>query len=343
MLSDMLRTSNYAFMDRDGGPAVTRGLPDDPTLPAPLQDALNEFEAWMQAELLADQARSTPKVPLYHYTNETALRGILEHRKPWCFSHSQQSDDTEVRYSFEIARRVIRDEAAGGQSAVKSILTGLDGLLASNPMGETFEFYFFSLSSHPDHAKQWSQYGDNGRGFAVGFAPALFQSTRAELAPVANENVFVGQVIYGKDATAARHRRGIRKLAEITGRVQKANPHLVRGQNLQTWFDDMNKAFIAELLIWNCLTAKSEEYRDEQETRYIIMGVCAAFNGIRRQHNGRDYVDTSLPLAEAGNITEIIVGPNAPLGAEVAVMELLDNLGYPRSIPVTRSFARPLA
>jgi hypothetical protein len=197
---------------------------DNPGLPPPLAAAVSEFEAWMQGELLADQARSTPKVPLHHYTNETALRSILEHRKPWCFSHSQQSDDTEVRYSFEIARKVIRDEAARGNPAVKSILTGLDGILASNPTGETFDFYFFSLSSHRDHAKQWSQYGDNGRGFAIGFAPALFQPDRTELAPVANDNVFVGQVIYGRDATAARHRRGIRKLAEIIGGVQKANP-----------------------------------------------------------------------------------------------------------------------
>lgn len=309
----------------------------DPILPISLRDALTEFEAWMQGELFADQARSTPEAPLYHYTGEAALRGILEHRKPWCFSHSQQSDDTEVRYSFEIAREIIRDEAACGNPAVKSILTGLDGILASNPMGETFDFYFFSLSGHRDHARQWAEYGDCRRGFALGFAPTLFQPDRTELTPVPNENVFVSQVIYGNGATADRHRRGIRKLAEIVARVQKANPHLVRGQNLQTWFDEMNKAFIAMLLVWNCLTAKSEAYRDEQETRYIIMGVCALFDGIRKQHNGRNYVETPLPLAAPGNIAEIIVGPNAPADAEVMVTGLLRKFGYPSDIPVTRS------
>ena len=251
----------------------------------------------MQAELLADQTRSTPKAPLFHYTGEAALRGILEHRRPWCFSHSQQSDDTEVRYSFEIALRVIRDEIARSNPAVKSILSGLDGILASNPMGETFDFYFFSLSSHRDHARQWSQYGDHRKGFAIGLAPTLFQPDRTSLVPPPNENVFVGQVVYGTPATATRHRRGVRKLAKIITRVQETNPRLVRGQNLQTWFDEMNKAFIAELLIWNCLTAKSERYWDEQETRYIIMGVCALFDGIRKRHNGRNYVETPLPLS----------------------------------------------
>jgi hypothetical protein len=110
----------------------------------------------------------------------------------------------------------------------------------------------------------------------------------------------------------------------------------VRGKNLQTWFDQINKAFIADLLIWNCLTAKSEGYRDEQETRYIKLGVRAIFDNCRKQHNGRDYVETPLPLREPGNIAEILVGPDAPHGAEVMAMELLIDLGYPAGISVTR-------
>lgn len=118
----------------------------DTALPVPLTTATAEFDQWMRGELLADQARSTPLSPLYQYTGEPSLRGILENRKFWCFSHSQQSDDTEVRYPFEIARRVIEQEAARGRPAVKSILTGPDGILTSNPMGKTFDFYFISLN-----------------------------------------------------------------------------------------------------------------------------------------------------------------------------------------------------
>jgi hypothetical protein len=182
--------------------------PDDPALPAPLSDAVSEFEAWMQGELLADQNRSTPTSPLYHYTGEASLRGILEHRKLWCFSHSQQSDDTEVRYSFEIAQRVIREEAARGQPAVKSILMGLDGILTSNPMGKTFDFYFFSLSSHRDHAKQWEGYGDKGRGFAIGFTPDAL-STRSDRAGAAGERECLcqpGHLRRGQCVTAKRWR-----------------------------------------------------------------------------------------------------------------------------------------
>lgn len=291
----------------------------------------------MQGELLADQARSTPQRPLYHYTGEASLRGILEHRKLWCFSHSQQRDDTEVRYSLDIARQVVRAEAARGHPAVKSILTGLDGILASNPLSETFDFYFFSFSSHRDHGKQWDDYGDAGRGFAIGFAPTMFQPDRPELAAKPNENVFVSQVIYGQDATRTRHRHGIRKIAEIVTRVQRTHGHLVHGKTLQTWFDRINKAYIANALIWNCLTAKADKFRDERETRYIIIGQCADFDDCRRQHNGRDYIETPLSLKEVGNITEILVGPDAPRGTEGKAMDLLEDFGYPAGIPVVRS------
>ena len=137
---------------------------EGPPLQAQFGEAVAEFEQWMQGQLLADQARSTPQMPVYHYTGEASLRGILGNRKLWCFSHSQQSDDTEVRYSFEIARRVIQEEAGRGNPAVKSILQGLDGILTSNPMGKTFDFYFFSLSSHRDDAKQWKEYRRQAQG-----------------------------------------------------------------------------------------------------------------------------------------------------------------------------------
>ena len=168
-----------------------------------------------------------------------------------------------------------------------------------------------------------------------------FQPDRKEPAPCPTDNVFVGQVIYGSDATRARHRRGVRKLAEITKRVEQANRHLVRGRILLVWFDNMNKAFIGTLVIWNCLTAKADRFRGEQETRDIILGERPTFDACRKQHNGRDYVETSVLLSEPGNITEVLVGPGAPDGAEAIAEDLLLKLGYPHGIRVTRSAVSP--
>ena len=310
---------------------------DISSLPKPLKSAFGELEAWIKSELLADQARSVPAFPLYHYTDQTALRGILEKQQLWCFLHSQQSDPTEVSYSMEIARRVIREEAGRGSPPVESLLKGLDDMLASHPLGETFDFYFFSFSRHRDDPGQWEEYGRKGTGFSIGFAPALFRPDQTTLLPRATENVFVSRVIYGRDATRTRHRRGVRKLARIVGRVAASHPELVHGRNLQSWFDAMNKLLIADLLIWNCLTAKHDRYRREQETRYIILGVRQIFNDWRRSLGKRSYVETSLPLTVGGNVVEVLVGPRAAADAEENVRAILRGHGYSNSIPVTRS------
>jgi hypothetical protein len=81
----------------------------DPKLPPALAAALIEFDGWSKAELLVEQGKSTPSEPLYHYTNEDSLRGILSAQRIWCFSHLHQSDREEFSYSLKLARRVISD------------------------------------------------------------------------------------------------------------------------------------------------------------------------------------------------------------------------------------------
>jgi hypothetical protein len=58
----------------------------DHPLPPALLKASREFNAWSQRQLLCEQRAATPMEPLYRYTGETAVRGILRHQRPWCFS-----------------------------------------------------------------------------------------------------------------------------------------------------------------------------------------------------------------------------------------------------------------
>ncbi len=310
----------------------------DQSLPPPLATAIEEFDLWMRSKHRADEALSAPLSPLYHYTDEWALRGILEKRELWCFTHNSQKDQTEFRYSLDIGRSVIRQEADRASPFVRLMLCGLHGMLAEK-LEERFGFYFFSFSSHRDHSRQWTDYGDAGSGFAIGFSPALFQIDQYEPSPHARENRFVGEDVYGRNAARARHRLGVRKLADIAERVERDHP-LVAQDNHQAWFDRMNLEFLATMFLWNCLTAKACKFCCEQETRYIIMGIRSAFDGCRKRHRGRDYVETpSLSLSEPGKIAEILVGPRAPAGAEEMVRDLLASNGYPSGISVSRSKA----
>jgi hypothetical protein len=222
---------------------------------------------------------------------------------------------------------------------VRSFCACLDDMLAVNALAGPFDFYLFSLSRHRDHAAQWRSFGGDGSGYALGLAPSLFQVDRDDLYDEANRNLHIGRVIYGEHATAERHRLSVARAAEIASRVGHAHPGLVHEVSCSRYLAMMAHELLASQLIWNCLTAKDDRYADEREVRGIMMNVRARFDPFRRTHGGRDYVEHALPLGTAGSITEIMVGPGAPAGAEADIGTFLTGQGYPGSIPVTRSAA----
>jgi hypothetical protein len=242
-----------------------------PSLPPELNDALLEFAAWSQEQLLIDQRKSTPKGPLYHYTDETALRGILSTQRLWCFSHLHQTDHEEFAYSLGVAREVIKTVRQNGHWVGSRLCEFLDDILEANSFTGIFEFFLFSFSRLRDDRKQWQEYGRQGQGSAIGFAPALFQPTQADLNEAANENNFVGLVRYGDFATSSRHRMVIERAAKIASRRVSTNSSW-ENQGVPTpYFVEMAKEIIARQLIWNCLTAKREKYSAEQEVRFVVM------------------------------------------------------------------------
>jgi DUF2971 family protein len=308
---------------------------DELSLPPALLEAPRLFTAWSRERMLVEQNESTPTSPLYHFTLEEGLRGILTCQRPWFFSHLQQSDKREFEYALAVARDVLREVGETDDFLVRSFCACVDDMIETSGLASPFEFYLLSLSSHRDHPPQWDQYGDRGRGYAIGFAPSLFQPDRDE----ANKNLHIGRVIYGDADTATRHRLTIASAAEITSRIGNAHPDLVRQARCSHYLATMAREMLASQLIWNCLTAKEQRFADERETRGVILNLRAKFDPYRRMINGRNYVEHEMPLKAAGAISEILIGPNAPTDAEDRVKSLLNAEGYSSVIPVVRSAA----
>ena len=308
-------------------------------LPEALQGAPKEFDEWSRLQLLGDQNATTPNFPLFHYTDEAGIRGILSSSKLWCFSHLHQTDRAEFAYSLDIAREVIQELSRSDDRVTHFFALCLLDLLNNNSFTETFEFYLFSLSQHRDDPHQWDEFGRSGSGFCLGLSPRLFQPDENELKPLANENLFVGKVIYGEEAIRSRHNHVFAKAAEITSRFANNNRELVQQVKPSTYLSAMAKEVIASQLVWNCLTGKKLKYQDEREIRFLIMNLLDRFDGLRKSYDEKAYIEALVPLRVPGNVTEIIIGANAPENAEAQINAFLSEQGY-SGIPVSRSRVR---
>jgi len=308
-----------------------------PELPSTLWEAPDVIWSWSQTVLSRDEAEATPDGALYHYTNEAGLKGILRSERLWCFSHLHQTDRSEFAYSLDVAREVLQEVGRSEDWFEKHFALCLLDLVNSNSFTDTFEFYLFSVSRHRDDPQQWSTFGDEGKGFAIGFAPALFRGDKKELSPVASENAFVGKVLYGEKAIRAKHSYTIGQAAKITSKFGHEHPELVRQVRPSTYLSAMAKELLADQMIWNCLTGKHKKYEGEQETRFVIMGVIARFNELRKNFNKKCYVEHPLPLKAPNNIVEILVGPGASADTEKRLDGYLTEIGYNYPIAIARS------
>jgi Protein of unknown function (DUF2971) len=307
-------------------------------LPKPLEAALQKFGRWSDEQLLREQSAVTPTAPLYHYTGRDALKGILENRHLWCFSHAQQDDNEEFQYSLSIARSELgRVGLAAGEFATEFCACAED-LISKNDLTKTFNLFLFSVSMNRDSAKQWQEYGHGGTGFSIGFAPKLFLPDQPTLSPIANENAHVGRVVYGDERTTYRHRKVIERAADITQRVAAANRHLLRSDTTHSdYINAMAKEYIARQLVWRCITAKRLRWEHQSEVRFVILNQYKNFMGLAKTHtDGRSYITYELPLLDRGSIAEIMIGHTAPSDAESWISDLLGKLGY-SAISVTRS------
>jgi hypothetical protein len=303
-----------------------------------LMAAPREFIAWSRGQMLLEQAASTPTEPLCHYTDETALNGILG-AQLWCFSHEHQTDKREFDYALGVALRALEEVRRSDEFFTRAFADCVLDMLGANRLSGPFEFYLFSVSRHRDHGPQWKAYGRGGTGYAIGLSPALFQPDKDDVYEEANRNLHIGRVVYGDEPTAARHRLAVARAAEITSRIGCANKDLVRSEGIARYLAVMAHELLASQLIWNCLTAKESRFEDEREVRGIILNAKAKFDPWRRTHAGRTYVEHDLPLKTPGSIVEILVGPNADSDAEARVTALLSAEGYCGGILVRRSAA----
>lgn len=309
-------------------------------LPDPFQNAVNAFQKKVDMKLKSQQEADKVQQPLYHYTTAAGLKGIFETEQLWFTDYRFQNDPDEFRYGKELAVEVLNDLKARNNFEGQLIDT-VRSILTSNQMDLALDVFLACFTRRRDDLGQWETYGDNGRGFAIGFAPKMFE-IKDPAFQTHNEKTFCGPVVYDRAKALSRHREAIGWALYEFLEAARSYPHLMKlSMNRDAFMKEMRISLIAQPLIWYSLTAKQHAYHVEDEVRQVLMGAGDDLKlDIQTRSRGREnvpYVAVPWRVREAGMIDEIIVGPAASLEAEKDVIAMLRSYGVD-GVKVTRTY-----
>lgn len=311
-------------------------LPLSTPLPAALQQAIKTFDAWSQGHLLEEQARDVVDQPLYQYTSAAGLKGIFDSQQMWFTDYRFLNDPSELSHGMDMACDMLLDAQSGLDNHACLFLKCAADMFQGKNLDARLAFFVASFSRARDDLGQWRAYGDNGRGFAVGFAPRMF-SIKDERNPSPDENAFLGSVVYEMGDVLSRHRLAIDKATDIF----LTHASLMTNKATEDAFiQEFSRHLIASPLIWNALTSKHPAYAHEQEVRLLMTGTTDNLTPfIKTRSRGSDivpYIPHPWNVREPGAIVEVLVGPAAPPGAEDAIRSMLATYGL-KNVEIGRS------
>lgn len=139
-----------------------------------IEDCYEECNAIVQnfASKLDDQPA---QAILYHYTNSEGLLGILGSGTLRLTDIFGMNDPSELRHGISRAGEILTAEAQRAHPAA-AIFAEKFNTIMNGSVEAVAHFFAGCLSRASDDLGQWRAYGDDGRGFAIGFDAGLLDN-----------------------------------------------------------------------------------------------------------------------------------------------------------------------
>src|SRR6266481_218331 len=125
--------------------------------------------------ILNDVLSRKPDKPLYHYTTQKGLLGIIKDRQIWATHTQYLNDRREFVHAVDLVREEIKrllDEAPH-KSAREYALANMQAAVSRSP--QDINICVCSFSEERDSLSQWRAYGGSS-GFAVGFSSKVLRA-----------------------------------------------------------------------------------------------------------------------------------------------------------------------
>lgn len=135
-----------------------------------VQEPLSAFKSAIEQE--------PPPPTIYHYTDDNGLVGILQEGLFRLTDVFSLNDPSELRHGIGIASRLIRE--LGQRSEVSKSFANSFEIIINYGIAEIANFFVCCFSKNGDELGQWRSYGDDGRGFALGFDAGMLEQAFAK-------------------------------------------------------------------------------------------------------------------------------------------------------------------
>lgn len=243
-------------------------MTDADIIPTDMRTALDDFDRLAEniiACFVGPLDSQAPPPLIYHYTNDVGLKGILDSGKLWFTDIFDLNDPSELSHGFFHAVNILNGMAADGPPESKLFARQFEAFRTQGGIQAAAHYFVCSFSSNGDDLGQWRAYGDNGRGYAIGFDARALETgfTRKGDVPIPNNSTF--PLTYKDTELAEIHRRIIEGVFPLIS--------LPRGRSLSS---EAIRAYMGELsviltmhVVRSVLFFKHEAYGNENEYRFL--------------------------------------------------------------------------
>ncbi len=315
--------------------------PDPKLLPADLKAALGDFTSDVEGGPFQDylatlEAQAPP--PIFHYTRDGGLKGILESGALWLTDAFQLNDPTELTHGVKLLDDVLVEAGANGPSELRVFRDRMKRFVDDGGVPKVAHYFVVSFSVLGDDLPQWRSYADDGRGFALEFEAGKLE--RAFAQPRGGPfNTATFPVSYDEQQIAGFYRELVQLVAPL---VSLPHQRRMTEEDLRAYFFDLEMRFTLAALYRN-LFFKHPAYSSEREYRFLQIHQAFAGKEVDAQlrHRGEELVRyrTLDWLAQAPQaLNAVIVGPASVglPGPALRAREWLDAAGLP-DVPVRNS------
>ena len=242
--------------------------------------------------------KQVPTVPLYHYTDQNGLMGIIKNKEIWATHTQYLNDEREYVHGADLARQVLEQKLGSIANSLCKEATVLNDMLLALNGSESMNVCVSSFSESRDSLSQWRAYGGKA-GFSIGFSGKFLYDA------VNRHDFFIAPCIYENE----KQRELIETLIDLVfeeNMNRENQPHriLPKGGNMAAYLHRY-----APLL-------KAGAFQEEREWRIITRPTsCCNDRYDFRPGNSMIVPYYRFPLVDTAEtktmgLTEIIVGPS---------------------------------